>query len=211
VASPTTLTPPPELDQRLLERPRHHWRGWLIALAVGLSVILSAGLVLNFLGMLPWRGPLSTAEAHVTGVSTTFEVEARSKVSYPFLLLSNGSRIGVTLDSVQPVDATPGIHVGDAWLFVDTPRCHRLSPNFPNDVPQECRTPMAGYALPGHQYGDVGTRVIVVLDSMQPGTYRVSGFDVHYHVGLIHYTTTFADGYVIQATPPPPARTKHSP
>lgn len=211
MASPTTLTPPPELDQRLLERPRHHWRGWLIALAVGPSVILFAGLVLNFFGMLPWRGPLSTGDGHRNAVSTTFEVEAGSKVSYPFLFLSNGSRIGITLDSVQPVDATPGVHVTDAWLFVDTPRCHRLAPNFPNDVPQECRTPMAGYALPGHQYGDAGTRVVVVLDSMQPGTYRVGGFDVHYHVGPIRYTTTFADGYVIRATVPPPTHKKRSP
>jgi len=208
VASPTTLTPPPALDQRLLERPRHHWRGWLIALVVGLCVVLLAGLVLNFLGLLPWRGPLSTADARLDGVSTSFEVEAGTPVAYPLLFVSNRSRVGVVLDSVQPVDATPGVRVKDAWLFVDTPRCHRLAPNFPNDVPQECRTPMAGYALPGHQYGDAGSRVIVVLEPMQPGTYRTSGFDVQYHVGPIHYTTTFAGGYVIQATPPPP-KNKH--
>ena len=182
----------------------------MIALAVGLSVILSAGLVLNFLGMLPWRGPLSTGDAHGSAVSTTFEVEAGSTVSYPFLFLSNGSRIGVVLDSVQPVDATPGVHITDAWLFVDTPRCHRLAPNFPNEVPQGCRTPMAGYPLPGHQYGDVGTRVIVVLDPMQPGTYGVNGFDVQYHVGPIHYTTTFSNRYVIQATRPPRPNKKRS-
>jgi hypothetical protein len=200
------LSPPSTIDPRLLEPRRHHWRGWLTVLAVVATVAVIAGVVGNFLGMLPWRGPLSTGDARFNGVSTSFEVEAGSPAAYPLLFLSNPSRVGVVLDSVQPVDATPGVHVKDAWLFVDTPRCHRLAPAFPNDVPQECRTPMAGYRLPGHQYNGAGTRVIVVLEPMQPGTYRTSGFDVHYHVGPIHYTTTFADGYVVQATPPPPKK-----
>ena len=43
------------------------------------------------------------------------------------------------------------------------------------------------------------SRVIVVLEPSQPGTYRSSGFDLHYHVGPIHYTTTYGDGFVIHA------------
>jgi len=210
VASPTTLTPPPELDQRLLEPRRHHWRGWLIALAVVVGIAVFGGLVLDWLGMLPWRGPLSTGAAQLNGVSTTFDVVAGQRIAYPLLSVSDSSRIGVVLDSVEPVDATPGVYVKDAWLFVDSPRCHRLAPNFPAGVPQECRRPMAGSSLPGHQYGNTGTRVIVVLEASGPGTYRASGFDVHYHVGPIHYTTTFGDGYMIRATASHPSR-KHKP
>jgi hypothetical protein len=209
VASPTTLTPPPELDQRLLEPRRHHWRGWLIALAGAMCVVVFGGFVLAWLSLLPWRGPLSTSAPQLNAVSTTFDAVARQGVAYPLLSVSDSSRIGVVLDSVELVDATPGVRVKDAWLFVDTPRCHRLAPNFPAGVPQECRTPMEGYPLPGHQYGSTGTRVIVVLEAREPGTYRASGFDVHYHVGPIHYTTTFGDGYVIETSAPPPPN-KHS-
>jgi len=205
VASPTTLTPPPELDQRLLEPRRHHWRGWLTALAVLLTVLVLAGLALGWLGMLPWHGPLTTGETHLNGVSGTFEVQAGERIAYPLLFVSNRSRVGVVLDSIDAVDATPGVRIVDAWLFVDTPRCRQRSATFPDDVPAECRIPMAGYGLPGHQYGNVGSRVIVVLIPTQPGTYRASGFDVRYHVGPIHYTTTFGDGYVIHASPASPS------
>lgn len=210
MASPTTLTPPPELDQRLLEPRRHHWRGWFIALAVALCVAVLGGLVLDWLALLPWRGPLSASAPQLNTVSTTFDTVAGERIAYPLLSVADSSRIGIVLDSVQPVDATPGVHVKDAWLFVDTPRCQRLAPNFPAGVPQECRAPMAGYPLPGHQYGNTGTRVIVVLEASEPGTYRASGFDVRYHVGPIHYTTTFGDGYVIQVSAPPPPK-KHTP
>jgi hypothetical protein len=202
VASPTTLTPPPQLDQRLLEPPSHHWRGLVIALAIVLTVVLAVGVVLAFLGMLPWRGPLSTGDAPLAGVSATFDVEAGDRIAYPLLFVANRSRVGVVLDSVVPVDGTPDVRVRDAWLFADTTRCRTQSPSFPYGVPDDCRIPLAGTALPGHQYGDVGTRVIVMLQPTRPGTYRVDGFDVHYHVGPIDYTTTFGDGYVIHAAEP---------
>lgn len=186
----------------MLEPPRHHWRGWLIALAAALAVLLVAGGALAFLGMLPWRGPLSTGAGPLGGVTATFEVEAGDRIAYPLLFVANRSRIGVVLDSVVPIGGTPEVRVRDAWLFVDTERCRARSPSFPYGVPQACRIPLAGAALPGHQYGDVGSRIIVMLQPTQPGTYRVDGFDVRYHVGPIDYTTTFGDGYVIHAAEP---------
>jgi hypothetical protein len=205
VASPTTLTPPPELDQRLLEPRRHHWRGWLTALAIVLVAIVAAGLALDVLGMLPWRGPLSTSGAEGNGVSATFDVEAGDRISYALLFISNPSRTAVVLDSIEPVDATPGVRVTAAWLFVDSERCRTLSPNFPDGVPAGCRLAVAGQTIPGHQYGSAGSRLIVVLEPREAGTYRANGFDVHYHVGPIHYTTTFGDGYLIHASLPEPA------
>jgi hypothetical protein len=186
----------------LLEPPRHHWRGWLVAVAIVLSIAVVAGVALAFLGMLPWRGPLSTGDAPLGGVSATFDVEAGDRISYPLLFVSNRSRVGVVLDSVTPVDGTPDVSVRDAWLFVDTARCRARSVSFPYGVPDDCRIPVAGAALAGHQYGDVGSRLILVLQPTQPGTYRVDGFDVRYHVGPIHYTTTFGDGYLIHASEP---------
>jgi hypothetical protein len=204
VASPTTLTPPPELDQRLLGPRRHHWRGWLTTLAAALTAAVVAGVVLNFLGMLPWRGPLSTSGARAAAVSATFEVHAGDRIAYPLLFISNPSRVGVVLDSIEPVDATPGIDVTGAWLFVDSARCRSQRPNVPSAVPAACRLAFADQAIPGHQYGSDGSRVIVILKPSAPGTYRASGFDVHYHVGPIHYTTTYRDGYVIHASAAPP-------
>jgi hypothetical protein len=202
VASPTTLTPPPQLDQRLLEPRRHHWRGWLIAVAIVLTLVVVAAVALDILGMLPWHGPLSSGETQLNGVSATFDVETGDRVAYPLLFIANTSRIGVVLDSVVPVDATPGVRVRDAWLLADTTRCQNQSPNFPYGVPRDCRMPIAGYVLPGHQYGSVGSRVIIDLEPTGTGTFRAGGFDVHYHVGPIHYTTTFGDGYVIHASAP---------
>jgi len=164
-----------------------------------LALVVIAGLGLGILGMLPWRGPLSTGSAQGNGVSATFEVRAGERVAYPLLFISNPSRVGVVLDSIEPVDATPGVHLDGAWLFVDTERCRTLTPNFPSGVPDACRLAIADQTIPGHQYGSAGSRVIVVIRPSDPGTYRASGFDVHYHVGPIHYTTTFGDGYVIHA------------
>jgi len=199
VASPTTLTPPPELDQRLLEPRRYHWRGWLTALAILLTVLLLAGLSLSFVGMLPWRGPLSSSDQQPNGVIATFQVQAGDRIPYQLPRLANPSRVGVVLDSIDLVDPTPGVHIHDVWLFADTPRCRNQTPRFPYAVPVACRTPIAGFALAGHQDASVGSRVIVVLQPSQPGTYRSSGFDLHYHVGPIHYTTTYGDGFVIHA------------
>jgi len=199
VASPTTLTPPPDLDQRLLEPRRHHWRGWLIALAILLGVLVVAGLTLGWFRMLPWRGPLSSSDQHLNGASATFQVHAGDRIPYQLLSLANPSRVGVVLDSIDLVDPSPGVHIRDVWLFADTPRCRNQTPRFPYDVPVACRIPMTGYALPAHQDASVGSRVIVVLQPSQPGTYSSAGFDLHYHVGPIHYTTTYGDGFVIRA------------
>jgi len=166
------------------------------------TLVLVAGAVLAFMGMVPWRGPLSAGDAPLGGVSATFDVEAGDRIAYPLLFVSNRSRVGVVLDSVVPVDGTPDVRIRGAWLFTDTARCHTRSPSFPYGVPDDCRIPLAGAALAGHQYGDVGARVVLVLQPTRPGTYRVDGFDVHYHVGPIDYTTTFGDGYVIHAAEP---------
>lgn len=175
----------------------------LTALAIVLGAVVVAGLALNVLGMLPWRGPLSTSDARSNGVSATFDVRAGDRIAYP-LFISNPSRVGVVLDSIEPIDATPGMHVDAAWLFVDTQRCRTQSPNFPSGVPAACRLAIADQTIAGHQYGSAGSRVIVVLQPSEAGTYRASGFDVRYHVGPIRYTTTFGDGYVIHASAPQP-------
>jgi len=203
VASPTTLTPPPELDQRLLEPPRHHWRGWLVALAILLAMLAVAGLVLNWFGMLPWRGPMSTPIDQMGGITETFDVAAGRDVAYT-LYISNPSRVGVVLDSVEPVDASPGVHVEDAWFFVSSPRCRRLNVHFPYGVSRGCRAALQGHVLAARETDPNQLRVIVMLRPMTANVYRSSGFDVHYHVGPMHYTTTFSDAYVIHASAPQP-------
>jgi hypothetical protein len=209
VASPTTLTPPPELDQRLLERPRHHGRGWLITLAVVLSAVLLAGLTLNWFGMLPWRGPMSAPDDQMGGVTETFDVPARHQVAYT-LFIANPSRTSVVLDSVEPAGASPALDVTDAWFFVSTPRCRRISTDFPYGVSRDCRTPVQGHTLPEHETAGNAVRVIVMLRPTAAQIYRSSGFDVHYHVGPIHYTTTFTDRYVIHASAPQPPTHAHT-
>ena len=122
MASPTTLTLPPELDQRLLERPHHHWRRWVVAVAIFLTVAGVAGFILNWYGLLPWHGPMSGSVNEMGGITEMFDVSSGHRVAYT-LYISNPSRVGVVLDSVEPVSQTPGLRGEDAWFFVDSPRC----------------------------------------------------------------------------------------
>ena len=39
-----------------------------------------------------------------------------------------------------------------------------------------------------------------MLRPTQAGDYRSQAFDIHYHVGPIHYTTTIGDGFRIHAS-----------
>ena len=200
MASPTTLTPPPQLDQRLLEPPRRHWRGWLIALAVLLSVIVLAGLALNWFGMFPWHGPMSGGLDQVGGVTATVRTETKHPISYASLWVYNPSRVNVVLDGVEPVSGDAAVRVVDAWIPVDRPVCRAAAMGWRADAPDSCKIPVAGYVLPSHTPIGNGPRLVVELRPKQPGTYRSPGFNIHYHVGPIHYTTTYADGYVLIAT-----------
>jgi hypothetical protein len=199
VASPTTLTPPPELDQRLLERPHHHWRRWVIAAAILVIVAGVAGFILNWYGLLPWRGPMSGPVNEMGGITQMFDVSAGHPVAYT-LYISNPSRVAVVLDSVEPASQTPGLVGEDAWFFVSSPRCKRISTRFPYGVTPDCRTPLQGHVLPAHQDAGNGARVIVMLRPTQAGDYRSQAFEIHYHVGPIHYTTTIGDGFRIHAS-----------
>jgi hypothetical protein len=200
VASPTTLTPPPVLDQRLLEPRRHHPRGWLMAAGVVATVTLVAALALNWYGMLPWHGPMSGGLDQVGGVNATVNTQAGHKVSYASLWVYNPSRVAVTLDSVAPVVGDGGLKVVDAWLPADHPICQRLAARWKGVVPDSCKVSLEGYVIPSHTPIGNGPRLVVELRPTHPGTYTSPGFNVRYHVGPIHYTTTYAGGFVLHAS-----------
>ena len=200
MASPTTLTPPPVLDQRLLERRRHHPRGWIIGAAVVATVALFAGLTLNWYGMLPWHGPMSGGLDQVGGVTATVATQAGHKVSYASMWVYNPSRVAVTLDSVEPVVANDGLRVVDAWLPAGHPICRRLAARWKGVVPDSCKVPLEGYMIPSHTAIGNGPRLVVELRPLHAGTFTSPGFNLRYHVGPMHYTTTYADGFVLHAS-----------
>jgi len=198
VASPTTLTPPPELDQRLLDPPHHHWRGWLTALGVLLMLLAVAGLALNWFGMLPWHGPMSQGDPG--GVTATLRTEVKHTVSYASLWVYNPSRVGVVLDDVQPVNGDPALRVVNAWIPADRPACQDAATRWNASAPKDCKIPAEGFVLPSHTPVGNGPRLVVELKPMRAGTFRSPGFDIHYHVGPIHYTVTYADGFLLRTS-----------
>jgi len=167
--------------------------------AILVTITGVAAVVLNWYGLLPWHGPMSGPANEMGGITQMFDVSAGQRVAYT-LYITNPSRVGVVLDSVEPVGQTPGLRGEDAWLFVASPRCERISTRFPYGVTPDCRTPLQGYPLPAHQDAGNGSRVIVMLRPTQAGDYRSQAFDIHYHVGPIHYTTTVGNCFRIHAT-----------
>jgi hypothetical protein len=41
---------------------------------------------------------------------------------------------------------------------------------------------------------------VVELRPLRAGTFTSPGFNLRYHVGPMHYTTTYADGFVLHAS-----------
>ena len=169
-------------------------------MAVIATVTVLAGLALNWYGMLPWHGPMSGGSDQVAGVTATVDTQVGHRVSYASMWVYNPSRVAVTLDSVAPVVGDGGLRVVDAWLPADHPICRHLAARWKGVVPDSCKVPLEGYVVPSHTPIGNGPRVVVELRPTHPGTYTSPGFNVRYHVGPMHYTTTYADGFVLHAS-----------
>jgi hypothetical protein len=132
------------------------------------------------------------------GIVAGMNVRAGRSIGYSTLWVYNPSRVNVTLDSIEPVDASPNVRVVEAWLPVDTPRCQRAAvESSVKPAPSTCKVPVDGFVLSSGTAVGQGPRLVVELQGDKRGTYRAGGFAIHYHVGLIHYTTLYSNGFTL--------------
>ena len=168
-----------------------------IVLLVIVAVLAIASMgVLAWLGMLPSRGPMYPGPYQANGIVAGMNVRAGRPIGYSTLWVYNPSRVDVTLDSVEPIDGSSNVHVVEAWLPVDTPSCQRAAVESTNrPAPSRCKIPIDGYVVPSGTPVGQGPRLVVELQAQDRGTYRAGGFAIHYHVGPIHYTTLYSNGF----------------
>lgn len=172
-------------------------RPWLVLLVVTLVGGAALGTFL-WLGILPWRGPLSNGPYQPFGVSEGIGIRVGEPVGYTSLWVYNPSRVDVTLDDVAPVGDLLGLRVVDAWFPAPAQRCLRAA-IFAGirPAPDVCRIPAQGFVIPAHTTQGEGLRLIVDLEAHRPGVYRSGGFDLRYHVGPLHFTSTYGNGFVL--------------
>ena len=183
-------------------RPRRwRWLIWLVAVLVLVGALVGG---LAWLGMLPSRGPMYEGPYQAGGVTAGMNVRAGRPIGYSSLWVYNPSRVDVTLDSIEPVAGDANVRVVEAWLPVDTPRCQGAAVSATvKPAPDRCKLPIDGYVLPRGTPLGQGPRLVVVLQANKPGTYRSGGFAIHYHMGPIHYTSLYSNGFVLHVRPDP--------
>lgn len=165
----------------------------VIVALVGSSVWFGA-----YIGVLPWRGPLE--QGRDTGwARLNFHARVGSNAAYTLLSLANPSHVDVTIDSVTPTAPLPNLQVVEAWFPEPATPCSRAAtgPESALAAPSDCRVPAHGYVLPADTSAAGVPRFVVVLKADAPGRYVSKGFDIHYHVGPISYTTTVRSGFVM--------------
>ena len=145
--------------------------------------------------MLPWNAPIDPGDA---GDILSFHgIAVGERGPDGALWVYNPSRVDVTLDSVSLAQRdAQGLKVVDAWLPVPTQRCINQAAD-PSNAPGACHRPMEGYRVPAGTPLGNGPRLVVVLEAERPGRYLSPGFVIHYHVGLLHYSTTYNNGLVL--------------
>jgi len=164
-----------------------------------LTLIASALGALAFLGMLPGVGPMDPRQE--LGGTAIMNAEVGRPIAYTALWVYNPSRVDATIDDVVPIGDSP-IEVVSVWLPAPTHDCGNAAVPHPLAAPEHCRISADGYVLPAGTPTGNGPRLVVVLRADHAGVYRSRGFDIHYHVGPISYTTTYNAGMVLRVRSP---------
>ena len=200
MASPTTLTPPPVLDQRLLEPRRHHWRGWLAAVAVIATVTVFAGSRSTGTGCSPWHGPMSGESDQVVGVTATVDTQVGDRVSYASMWV------------YEPLAGRR--HAGlrrSGGRGRRAPGRRRMAPRGSSDLPASggsmegrrsrlLQGPTRGLRGPVAHADRERTSRGGEASPHAPRHVHIAGVQREVRVGPMHYTTTFADGFVLHAS-----------
>ena len=175
---------------------------FLASVAIGAMVVL-VGFVT--LGMAPWRGPLTDPgsldpNAGFTGAGGW--VHSGQPFRYSLADVLNASRVNAIVDSVDVASPTPGLQLLATFMVDRRPGCislltHIFQPGVP---PQSsCLQPASGWTVPAHTGPSEAQRMLLVFRIAGPGTYSFRGVNVHYHVGPLHFTSTYMIGMTVCA------------